>query len=267
MCGRPVRQTTGEREVEAQSQGVYVGAGIAAAAGENLRRGVGERARECPGAGDAELPVELGGTEIRETGTTVGLEEDVGRLHVAVENAAPVSGGQRGRDIAADLGRELRVERTPLAHTHLEIGARHVLHHDEAPRAVFQQVEHRDDVRVRESAHYLHFSTHPLAGEPGRRRGWHEELDRHVGTDRAVAREIDDRVAAPTELATHFVPVEQHGAWREERRRRHFVPSRPRTSRALARHPSSFWYRAMNWVRWVRAKSVSPRMNSDMPAW
>ena len=119
-----VGQLAGERVVEGEPQGVDVGPGVAPAAGEHLRRRVRQRAGERAAAGDAELPVELGRAEVGEPRAAVGIEQDVLRLHVPVEDAAPVGGRERAGDIAPEPHGRIRVEPAALAHPHLQVGAR-----------------------------------------------------------------------------------------------------------------------------------------------
>ena len=66
---------------------------------------------------------------------------------------------------------------------------------------VLEEIEHRDDVGVGEPAHRLDLAPHPLARHlrgGGRR---HQQLERDLGVELAVAGEVDDRIAAPADLA------------------------------------------------------------------
>ena len=252
-CGEVrVGKIAGERVVQREAQRVDVGARVAAAAGQHLGRRVGQRAGERAAAGDAELPVELGGPEVGEARAAVGIEQDVLRLDVAVEDAAPVRRRERPGHVATQAHGRVRVERPALAHPDLQVGAADVLHDDEAPRPFFEEVEHRDDVGVGEAAHRLDLAPHPLARHVGRRGRRHQQLERDLGVELAVAGEVDDRVAAPTELAADLVaPTEQRARGEIARARRlpratssgaHCPTSiRWSTSSALLRQPSGSW--------------------------
>ena len=233
-------KVAGERVVEREAHRVEVGARVAAAAGQRLGGGVGQGARERAAPGDAELAVELGGAEIGEAGAAVGIEQDVLRLDVAVEDAVPVRGAEGGGDVAAQPDGGVGVEPAALGDPHLEIRAADVLHHDEAPRPLFEKIEDRDDVRVGEPADRLYLAAHPLAGHLGGRGRRDEQLEGDVGVERPVAREVDDRVAAAADLADDLVAALEQGAGREIARRGHGAASRRRsTSIALLRQPSS----------------------------
>ena len=239
MCRGTGGKLTGERKVERQAKRVDVRSCITTPSGEDFGRGVGECSSQGAGARDAELTVELGGAEVGETRSAVGLEENVGGFDVAMEDAAAVRRRQSGGDVAPYLDRLLGVERPALAHAHLQVGTCDVLHDDEAPRTVFQKIEDRDDVRVRQAAHRLHLTAHPFAGNLRRGGGRDEELDRDIAADRAIPREVHDGVPAAAELADDLVSAEENRPRIEKRRRGHFPSRRLRTSRALPRQPSS----------------------------
>ena len=108
MAAGTAGQRAGQREVEREPERVDVGPGVAAPPGHDLGGRVGQGAGERPGRGDAELPVELGRAEVGETRPSVGVEQDVLRLHVAVQDPPPMRRAERGGDVPADPHRFLR---------------------------------------------------------------------------------------------------------------------------------------------------------------
>ena len=235
--GVAVRQLTGESEVKRQAQRIQIGPRIAPPARQQFRRRIVRRAGERTRRGDSELAVEPCGAEVGQAVSPVGIEQDVLRFDVAVKDAMPVGSCERGRDIAAEPDRLFGGKRASIPDLHLEVGAGDVLHEDEAPGPFLDEVVYRHDVLVRQSPHRLHLTAHPFPGD-FRRRGWrHEQLERHVPAELAIAGEIDHRIAAAAQLAADLPPVAEHGA-RSEIRSAHWAVMRPRTSSALERQPS-----------------------------
>ncbi len=243
VMGRALREIAGERVVEREAKGVDVGARVAAPAGQHLGGGVGERTGERAAPGDAELTVELGGAEVGQPRPAVGIEQDVLRLDVAMEDAAPVGRGQGGGHVAAEAHHRVTVEAALLGDPHLQVGTAHVFHDDEAPRPLLEEVEHRDDVRVREAADRLHLAPHPLARHLRRGGRRHQQLERDLRVELAVAGEVHDRVTAPPDLAHDLVSAPEDRARREVARnvrcRHGAASSRRSTSSALLRQPSA----------------------------
>ena len=240
MGRRALRQLPGQRVVEGEPQRVDVRARIAAPPREHLRRGVRQGAGQRAAPGDPQLAVELGRPEVGEPGASVGIEQDVLRLDVAMQDAVAVGRGERAGHVAAEADGGVSVEPAALRDPDLQVGAANVFHDDEAPRPVLQEVEHRDDVGVGEAAHRLHLPPHPLARHLRRGRRRHQQLEGHVGVELPVAGQVHDRVAAAAELAPDLVAVPEQGARRQVAGRGHFAASSRRsTSSALLRQPSS----------------------------
>ncbi len=240
VAGGTAGQRAREREIEGETKRVDVRPGIAPPTRDDFRCRVGQRSGQGAGRGDAELPVELGGAEVREPGPAVRVEQNVLRLHVPVEDPPTVSRGQGGSDVASHSHGLLRRERPVLAHPYREVRARHVFHDDVAPRLLVEQVVDRDDVAVRETADRVDLAPEPLACQVGGRRRRHQQLHRHVAAHIAIVGLIDDGVATAADLAADLVAVAEQGAGREEGRRGHGLPeSRLSTVIAFDRHPSS----------------------------
>jgi len=129
-----------------------------------------------------------------------------------MEDAAAVGGGERRGDVTPKARRGVGVERPALPHAHGEVGARDIVHHDKAPRPVIDDVVHGDDVRMAELPHDLDFAAQPLARESRRGGRGHQQLDRHIGADAAVARAVHDGKAAPADFVRDLVAILQDDA-------------------------------------------------------
>ena len=156
--------------------------------------------------------------EVGEHGTSVIFDEDVFRLDVAMDEAHRVRGRECTSDVAQDSLDTLRREEA-VAAEHLPEGSpREMLHHDRDGGTV--EIEYgadRYDVRVLQLLDQSGFArearqsllvVHVLGSN---------HLDRDLGTGRALARQIDDRGTAATQLAEYFVLGVEHGErrWRE----------------------------------------------------
>ena len=87
-----------------------------------------------------------GDAEVHHLDVAVGLHHDVLRLDVAVDDVVTVRHGERLRDLGADLGDLLAVERAMLADAALEVGAAQVLHDDVVGVGVLAPVVDAHDV-------------------------------------------------------------------------------------------------------------------------
>ena len=149
----------------------------------------------------------LGQSEVEDPGETGGVQDDVLRLDVAMDDPFVVRRGQALRDLRADLGGFARRKRPPrepgperLAVDQLGDGV--------AQSPFFAHVEERDDVRVREGSDGPRLLLEPLdvfgIGCEGRRK----DLDRDVAAEARVRGAVDLAHAAPSELASDFVGAE-----------------------------------------------------------
>jgi hypothetical protein len=223
--------------VQGQPQSIEVGARVAAAAGQDLRRGVVGRAGERAGRGDAGLAVEASRAEVGQPKAPVGVEEHVLGLHVPVEDAPAVRRAEGGSQIPAQTHGLVGRERPPFGHSDMEVRAGHVLHDDEAPGTFFHEVVDGDDVLVGERPDDLHLAAHALAGDLGGRRRGYQQLHRHLGVQLEVTGEVHDRMASAAELPADDPPAAETGSGFQVGLAH--GPIRPRTSRALERQPSS----------------------------
>ena len=100
--GRVVGRAERQQLVECHAQGVGVGPGVAEAA-EPLRRHVAEGAEDVSGRGQA-VVVGLGEAEVGDPDDSVGVEQEVRRLDVAVDDPPRMRVRQPLRRLSADLG-------------------------------------------------------------------------------------------------------------------------------------------------------------------
>ena len=157
----------------------------------------GGLAARCREARDAEV------RDHRASGAT--LEQDVGGLHVAVDDALRVRVSERPRDFPQHPRRVVRRQRAARRHAlrqRLAVDVRHDVE-DETARLV-DRVD-RNDVRMGESRRGARLAHEPVAqlrvrGELGR-----QQLDRDGAIETHLAREIHHAHSAATELALERV--------------------------------------------------------------
>ncbi len=145
------RRTAGDQLVQQDACAVDVdGGGLRAALG-GLGRDIRGRADELMGAGQARGVGEAGDAEVGEHRVhlaAVLLEQDVGGLQVAVDDAVGVAGGQRVGDLRGEQGCGDRGEGTVLAQVAVQVGAVDQVHDQGQQLTLDDQVTDPDDVRV-----------------------------------------------------------------------------------------------------------------------
>ena len=109
----PERRLAAERLVEHGPEGVDVGAGVDRAALDLLRGQVLHRAEQLRRAGQVGLVEDLGDAEVGDEDPAVVGQQDVRRLHVAVDDARLVGAREGGGDLGADVHDLDRVEPAP----------------------------------------------------------------------------------------------------------------------------------------------------------
>ena len=208
------RPAAGEQLEEHDPEGVDVGPAVHGLAGDLLGRGVGDRGRDLAVAGqrrqrghvlrDAEV-----GQHRLLAAVVAGLEQDVRRFDVPVEQPAGMCVVQCAADRGDDLQGVLRRERPALPQGDVQIRAVDEAHGDPQQVAVLTLVQDVDDVRVLERAEQVGLALESLPELRDRREARVQHLQRHVAGQRAVPGEVDRAHAAGTQLALEEVPA--HG--------------------------------------------------------
>ena len=131
-----------------------------------------------------------------------GVEQDVGGLDVAMDEAARVRGVERGGHRGDDRRRALGLEPALAAQQRAQVLALDVAHDLEQHAVLLARVVDRDHVRMIERRGDLRLRDEAAAegrvvGERGR-----DQLDGHVPVEGEVGRPVDDAHAA---LARHLV--------------------------------------------------------------
>jgi len=140
-----VRGPPGQDPVEDRPEGVDVGRGPDARRLELLRGHVGRRPEEGARLGETRPLEPVGQAEVEEPGPVrAGLDEDVGRLQVAVDEAGGVELVDGPGQLGEDVDRPLEGQLAPLQER-LELGALDELHDaDRPPQVALEGVDPHD---------------------------------------------------------------------------------------------------------------------------
>jgi hypothetical protein len=103
-----------------------------------------------------------GDAEVGDPRPVLGVEQDVRRLEVSMDDAEPVRVGQAGRDSRRDPRRLLVGQRPSVADASLERAAGQELEHHVRPVLALAEIEDARDVRVRERRHGPRLALEPL---------------------------------------------------------------------------------------------------------
>ena len=164
----------------------------------------------CTGRlGPARFRERAGKPEVGDSHDAVLVEQEVGRLDVAVEHAAAVRVRQRGRDVTTDA-RRLRdgqaralVEHRPQAST-LEKFEDHERHFVLAP------VVHGDDVRMMERRRELRLGPEPAQERRVLGEGCVQHLDRDAPAQPRVLGHVDAPARAGTDRVVQQITVREN---------------------------------------------------------
>ena len=210
------RNPPGEALVEHEPERVQVGPPVELLAAHLLGREVLRRAHHDVVAGQVGVGrlEALGDPEVGQQDTTVGRDQDVAGLHVAVHEAGLVGVVERRRDARADvagqLGAEalLGVEQLPQA---LAVDELH--HHGLAP-VLFEHVVHRDDVRVVQAGGGDGLAAEALGDDGVGGEVRLEPFHRHLAVEREVGGQPHLGHATLGELPLQLVSVGDDGGCR-----------------------------------------------------
>ena len=197
--------------VEHHSEGVDVAARVHPLALGLLGREVGGRAHDGAGLSQALLGVHgPGDAEVRDLDVPLRGDQDVARLHVAVDHPVPVREGERGGHAGTDGGDLARRHALGIAQDGGERPALDVLHDDEVGAVVLPPVEDRDDVGVGQVGGGLGFPAEALdeGAVDGELR--EEHLERHRSLELAVHGAVDLRHPAAGDQVGQLVATGVH---------------------------------------------------------
>ena len=188
---------------------------------DELRRQVVERPEHLPWAGQHRVGDTLRETEIGQRRRAVLAKQDVRRLDISVDDAAPMKGVQACRHLGHHPQHLLETQR-PIHEPRRERAARQVLEHEVGMAVLLARGQDPDEVRIRDLPRGPHLVGQTgLEGLVGGERRV-ERLDRH---DPAVRRAtaVDDTDRTPSELGLERVVAEsqcvRHGPILRGRRR------------------------------------------------
>ena len=187
-----VRRLARQRVVEDAAERVDVGARVDLVAGELLGRHEVGGADPVAGGGQAGVgPHRLGEAEVGEVGV-LAVEQDVGRLDVAVHEPDGVRGVERGADLEADRRDPGGRDHALAGQQALQVGPVHVAHDEvEVPALLARRVD-RDHVRVVDRRGDARLALEALA-EPGIARPLGgDQLDGDGPAERQLGRAVDD---------------------------------------------------------------------------
>ena len=192
-----------ERLEQHAAEPVDVGPSVDVVAANLLRRDVVDGADEMtvgrPTVGDALRQPEVG--EVDVLAAVLAVEEDVRRLHVAVDEPASMRRVQGVGDLARDRDRARRLQRALAPEERLEVRALDEAHRDEQAIVGLAGLVDRHHVRMVERRRDPRLAQEALAKARVLRVALGEELERHAALEPRIEGAVDlPRPPAPDEL-------------------------------------------------------------------
>jgi hypothetical protein len=158
------------------------------------------------------LAVGQGHAQIDHLEDPLGVDHQVGRLHIAVDQPHFVRVGQTHGGLAEVVGHGHVVERAVLFHQLPQGGAFDVLHDQVVVLPLAVDVERPNDVRMVQGRHGAALSIEPL--EVGRALSelLVKHLDGHAAPHQAVLAQIDAAHAPRTQMGQELIAAEEEPA-------------------------------------------------------
>ena len=189
-----------------------------------LGRDVVDRADDVAGLGELRARA-LDPLRQAEVGEERGaaLDQHVGGLDVAVDQALAVRGVERGGDLAADVDRAVRAQPALGAQHRGEVGALDVLHREVEQPVLLARVVDGDDVRVLQGSGDPRLAIEALAEARGLGQLGRDDLDRRAPAQVEVLSPIDQAHAAAPDPFLDPVARDDTAQMRVRCRVRHHV--------------------------------------------
>ena len=200
--------------------------------------------------------------EVENLDDAVGVDLDVRRLHVAMDDAGAVRVGQAAAHVLDDAQLPGDGQTRTALHDGPERLARHVLHHDVRRVVVLADLEHRHDVGVAQAPGRARLAGEALA-QLRAVEAVAQQLDGDEAVDRGIAPEVYDGHAALAEQPDDFVGTDAvgdgaHNLWA----RRVADARRPATSAgdaAPAQLLRPVWRDAIGYNTWPSGPTIFRR--------
>ena len=160
-------------------------------------------------------PVDSGQAEVGDPDPAVAVEHDVGRLQIAMDDAAIVRGGEAGADLPRELDRALLGKPADAAEQRREILAVDVLHRQERVAVELADVVDAAHVRMRHLPRHPHFGVQLRQPRRIAIDFLRQELQRDRLPELEVVGAIDLAHAAAPEASDDAVAAVEEGAGRE----------------------------------------------------
>ena len=199
------RRIAGEQLVRNDPDGVLVGLGRLRVSGALFRTHVRRRADGEAGARQLRGVGHLRDPEVGDLHVAVRVDQDVGRLHVPVDDAVVVGVLERRAELQQDSLHDGYGQWRVLADHHVEWSAVDVLHDEEQRIARVPNGVDHDDVGVIESRGRSGLALEPFFHAGVEREVRQHDLDRDPAVQSQVVGEVDDGHAAAADLAADLV--------------------------------------------------------------
>ena len=209
--------------VEHEAERVEVASDRRALAGELLGRHVSGRPADLRLGPD--LARRHGQAEVHDARAAAAVDHHVGRLQVAVQDAAVVRRGEARAELARDLERLVLRQPADPPEQRRQILAVDVLHREEVPAVHLADVVDAAHVRVRHLPRRPHLREEPIEQRPVRGEAVRQELQRDRLAELQVVGAVDLAHPAAADQPDDPIALREDGARREAARAR----SNPRT--------------------------------------